>query len=110
MKFLSSEWLKAAGDDLLAIEMVSRNSGLTHISAFHAQQSVEKCLKAVLEEKSIEVPKIHSLVRLSELVSGVIGLELNKDTLKTLDELYIEARYPGELGLLPNGKPTMDEA
>ncbi len=27
-----------------------------------------------------------------------------------LDQLYIDARYPGELGLLPNGKPTPDEA
>jgi len=24
--------------------------------------------------------------------------------------MYIEARYPGDLGLLPQGKPTLDEA
>ena len=27
-----------------------------------------------------------------------------------LDDLYIEARYPGELGLLPSGKPTLADA
>jgi hypothetical protein len=27
-----------------------------------------------------------------------------------LDQLYIDARYPGELGLLPFGKPTIKES
>ncbi|MFW6122577.1 MAG: hypothetical protein ACOC80_16980 [Petrotogales bacterium] len=27
-----------------------------------------------------------------------------------LDQLYIEARYPGNLGLLPHGKPNIKEA
>ncbi len=27
-----------------------------------------------------------------------------------LDDLYIESRYPSELGLLPSGKPTPAEA
>ena len=31
-------------------------------------------------------------------------------TLKILDSLYIDARYPGELGLLPYGKPTLEDA
>lgn len=30
--------------------------------------------------------------------------------LDRLDAVYIEARYPGELGLLPYGKPTQAEA
>jgi len=33
-----------------------------------------------------------------------------EDWLERLDDLYIEARYPGELGLLPNGKPSIDDA
>jgi len=27
-----------------------------------------------------------------------------------LDDLYIESRYPGYLGLLPNGKPSLEDA
>jgi len=27
-----------------------------------------------------------------------------------LDQLYIESRYPGDLGLLPNGKPSKEDA
>jgi hypothetical protein len=28
---------------------------------------------------------------------------------KMLDSLYIEARYPGDMGLLPDGKPSLDD-
>jgi len=30
--------------------------------------------------------------------------------LTDLDDLYIHARYPGELGLLPSGRPSPDDA
>ena len=30
--------------------------------------------------------------------------------LQQINDLYIDARYPGELGLLPGGKPTMEDA
>jgi hypothetical protein len=43
-------------------------------------------------------------------VRELISLEIDADMLTLLDQLYIDARYPGELGLLPNGKPTVVEA
>ena len=36
--------------------------------------------------------------------------DINSDLLVLLDQLYIDARYPGELGLLPDGKPSISEA
>jgi len=33
-----------------------------------------------------------------------------EDLVDLLDQLYIEARYPGEIGLLPDGKPSPCEA
>ena len=36
--------------------------------------------------------------------------EINTDLFILLDQLYIDARYPGELGLLPDGKPSVSEA
>ena len=36
--------------------------------------------------------------------------EIDTNLLTLLDQLYIDARYPGELGLLPNGKPSAIEA
>ncbi len=110
MRFLASEWIRAAGDDLLAVKKMMEDDGLTHLAAFHAQQCVEKSFKAVLEENLADTPKIHGLLRLYELVSGFVNIDFDKDTMKTLDGLYIDARYPGMMGLLPDGKPDNDEA
>ena len=32
------------------------------------------------------------------------------DLIQLLDTLYIESRYPGDMGLLPYGKPTLKDA
>ncbi|MCD6172184.1 MAG: HEPN domain-containing protein [Sulfurimonas sp.] len=34
----------------------------------------------------------------------------NEDLLEDLNALYIDSRYPGDMGLLPSGKPTQQEA
>jgi len=110
MKKITSEWLKSASDDLLLIEEIMSKSSLTHIAAFHAQQTIEKSLKAVLEEKGIEIPKIHKLKTLFSITK--VALEESDDSLivSLLDSLYIEARYPGEMGLMPDGKPSLDDS
>jgi HEPN domain-containing protein len=110
MKFLSSEWIRAADDDLRTIDEIIKNENLAHICAFHAQQCVEKLLKAILAEYSSEIPKIHSLIRLHELAIQYLSLDFEKDMMKTLDELYIDVRYPGMTGMMPNGKPGIEDA
>ena len=66
-------------------------------------------MKAILEEYEIDYPKIHKLVKLKTLVPVELK-DIDEDMLFILDDLYIESRYPGELGLLPNGKPTLEDA
>lgn len=110
MKKATEEWCKAAKDDLDVIERIVNDDHLSHIVAFHAQQCIEKIFKASLEEFDIEVPKVHSLVSLFGKIENLIEMEVDIQMLQTLDSLYIDARYPGELGLLPNGKPTRVEA
>ena len=78
--------------------------------AFHAQQAVEKSLKACLEEADIAAVKTHSLTRLYGLLEPHLSLSLDQDMLDRLEAVYIESRYPGEMGLLPYGKPTEKEA
>jgi HEPN domain-containing protein len=81
---------------------------LTHIVAFHSQQSIEKSLKALLEYQNKSVPKIH---KITKLISNLDGLILyDKELVKLLDSLYIESRYTGDMGLLPYGKSTLDDA
>jgi len=104
------EWLKSAGADLRTIEWILGDEALTHVVAFHAQQCVEKSLKALLEFLDRPVPKDHSTIRLYGLIAEVPGMALDRDMLTDLDDLYINARYPGELGLLPYGRPSPEDA
>ena len=110
MKEVSRDWLKAATDDLETIAKIIDHEHLTNIVAFHAQQAVEKSLKAVIEEYGLEITKIHSLARLVEITRPYLSMALDDTLVETLDRLYIDARYPGELGLLPSGKPSRNDA
>ena len=109
MKTLTEDWLAAAKDDLAVIEKIIDEDHLSHMVAFHSQQCIEKVFKAILEECSIEIPKIHKLMTLYGTVEGFIK-DIDMTLLKTLDELYIDARYPSDLGLLPHGKPSKTDA
>ena len=100
--------MKASEDDLLAAKSLAAQSRLTHISAFHCQQCIEKCFKAIVEERGLKFIKTHDLLRLEEYVDFSLDRE-NHSMLEVINEGYIDARYPGDFGLFPEGKPTIDE-
>ena len=110
MRKATLEWLKSAEMDIENIAQIVHLEHLTPIVAFHAQQCVEKCLKAILEEHSQKVPKDHSTLRLYGLAKEFVAADVDTGVLTDLDDLYIESRYPGDLGLLPTGKPSLAEA
>jgi HEPN domain-containing protein len=110
VKEISNEWLKSAKSDLDTIEAILDNQSLTQIVAFHAQQCIEKCLKAIIEEHELPAGKIHNLITLKSIVSKVINFDFDEDLLGLLNTLYVDSRYPGDLGLMPNGKPTLKDA
>ncbi len=110
MKVTTQDWLNYAETDLIACEKMLDDVFLTNIVAFHTQQTVEKCFKAILEEKDQKVPRIHNLMRLYDEISGLINFPIDEDMLEMVDEIYIETRYPGVLGMLPNGKPSLKHA
>jgi HEPN domain-containing protein len=110
MKQLTREWLNAAADDLLTIENLLDNPILTNIVAFHSQQAIEKSFKAIIEEFGITFIKTHNLQSLLMKIEEVLPFTVNELIISELDRLYIDARYPGDLGLMPHGKPTLDEA
>ena len=105
---MPKEWLKASYIDLRNIEHIIDDEYLTGVVSFHSQQAIEKSFKALIVYKDIKVPKQHDLLKLSHILSN--ELQVDEDTLDTLNELYIDSRYPSEMGLLPNGKPTLEEA
>lgn len=110
MKKMTNDWLTSAESDLLLIGKIISTEELTHLAAFHAQQAVEKTFKAIVEEFDLGMKKTHSLEVLYHKVKEKHPLEFDPDTLILLDQLYIDARYPGEMGLLPEGKPNLKEA
>jgi len=106
MKLVTEEWLDRAGDDLDVAKEIMPVEHLTNMVAFHCQQAVEKTLKAIIEELEIAFVKTHNLERLV----GIVKQKMDIDIVKRLDEVYISTRYPGDLGLLPSGKPSVEDA
>lgn len=110
MKKIVEDWLISAEGDLLLIENIVTIENLTHLSAFHAQQAIEKSFKAIVEEFELGFIKTHSLETLYNQVRHIYSSRIELDSLILLDQLYIDSRYPGEMGLLQDGKPTVAES
>ena len=102
------EWLKVANDDLSNITYIIEVEHLTNIVAFHSHQAIEKSLKALMEYKEISFIKTHNLEKLYKKIEAII--EIDYEQLELINELYIDSRYPGDMGLLPHGKPAIDDA
>ena len=109
MKQLTREWLNAAEDDLITIENLLDNPILTNIIAFHSQQAIEKSIKAIIEEFGVTFERTHNLQTLLIKIEEIIQISCNELIISELDRLYIDARYPGDMGLMPYGKPTPEE-
>ena len=109
-KELSKAWLLSALADLKTMEHLLEDEFLAHVVAFHGQQCVEKSFKAILENAHKRVPKDHSTLRLYGLIKSHVNLDIDIEILTDFDDLYLNARYPGEFGLLPHGAPSREEA
>ena len=109
MKKTTKDWFLVAEDDLLSAKKLLSEVRLTNIVAFHCQQCIEKTFKGIFEEQNLPSIKSHDLLRLRN-IAGVQLSEQEIILLATINEVYIDARYPADLGLMPNGKPTINEA
>lgn len=87
--------LAAAHQDQLAAQLLSANAAMGDgVVGFHAQQAVEKALKAVLSANMIEFRRTHDLLVLLDLLEDH-GIAPPPDAV-WLDELNpyaVEARY-----------------
>jgi len=110
MKPQAKAWVNAAKDDITVVEEIIGNSVLTHMVAFHCEQAVEKLLKACLENSGTRVPKTHNLEVLVDQVKKHYKFIFDYDIIIQLNDLYIDSRYPSDVGLLPSGKPTQENA
>ncbi len=98
MKPLTDEWVaKAEGDLHTALrELRARKNPNYDAACFHAQQCVEKYLKARLIEEQIAFPKTHDLTRLLKLLEPVEPFWIAyQEQLRLLNDYGVEYRYPG---------------
>ncbi len=94
MSELRDEWVRKAEEDA-AVAGWAAGAGHCDAACVHAQQAVEKYLKALLVAESKDFPKSHALRTLFEL-TGMPEAEGDLDELRWLTRVAGEVRYPGE--------------
>ena len=105
MKKRIEQWFQFAKIDIESAEVLNEKDRLTQAAAFHCQQAVEKILKGAIESFDKTVPRIHDLIRLLNIVKNETDIEIDSKMLKQINEVYIDARYPSDVGLIPKGIP-----
>lgn len=99
-KELVSEWIRKAEEDWQVLDRLAAgdSAGIAGPLAFHAQQCIEKYLKALLLQVGVEPPRTHSLEVLTDLLSGpgIAGAETWRDRCGRLSPYAVAFRYPGD--------------
>jgi len=87
-------WIDLSKEDI-DVAQVLLDGGKLMYSGFMCHLSVEKALKAKIEQSGNTPQKIHNLIRLAEL-GGVLDLMSDEQImlLNMLNPLQIETRYP----------------
>lgn len=96
---IAQEWLNRALDDLrVARHTLTLKPDCPYaIVCFHAQQAVEKSLKAILTRLGRQFPKTHDLTELVPLLPDSLREQLTEIEFNRLNPYAVEARYPGDL-------------
>lgn len=111
MSALVEEWIaKAEGDCATALrEYRARKAPNYDAACFHAQQRIEKYLKAVLQQHEIPFRKIHDLEILLQACLGMFPLwQAMQDDMELLTQYAIHFRYPGESADKAEAKLAVD--
>jgi HEPN domain-containing protein len=78
-------------------------------ACFHAQQCVEKLMKAVLISRQVLAPKTHDLIALSTLLQDIISnWSWSEDELMLLSRCSTMYRYPGESATHEDAAQSLD--
>ena len=90
------EWLKYAKADLLVAEIDYYEDILLSLRCFHAQQAVEKAIKAVLIALKTKFPKTHVIGELIDLLPKSIIFPPALEGVSKLSIYAVNSRYPGD--------------
>lgn len=98
MNPLTREWVEKAEGDFETAQREIRVRVAPNYDAvcFHAQQTAEKYLKAVLQESSSPIPRTHILADLLALCLKIdSSFHLLQSDLNVLEGYAVQFRYPG---------------
>jgi len=98
MNELTREWVEIAENDYLSANdlLYAGEFPLADSACFHCQQSVEKYIKAYLQENMIRFERIHNLAALLELcLQKDSDFSQIEDALGDLENYSVAVRYPG---------------
>ncbi len=89
------DWLNHAKSDLTLAQSKQPSAVFLETLCFHAQQAVEKSLKALLVHYKIAFPKTHNIGTLIELLPETILVPKDVQDSTILTDYAVSARYPG---------------
>ena len=97
------EWVQKAENDLTAAAQILKlgKHCPTDTVCFHAQQCVEKYVKAVLINHERDFPKTHNLRVLLALLPASAWPDLTPEEQHLLSSYATVTRYPGDYGAIP---------
>ena len=99
MKQLTEEWISKAEGDYHTMLRESRAEHFPNFDAvcFHAQQCVEKYLKARMCEAEVRIGRSHDLVAILEMAMDIEpSWRQFKEDMAYLSQFSVVFRYPGE--------------
>ena len=91
---LAHGWLEKARSDLYATERLLDGNGLYDAACFHAQQAIEKAMKALLALSGQPIPRTHDLDELQRNCNFVQPIpELQSLDLSEATDYAVQLRY-----------------
>lgn len=91
---LTRGWLAKAESDLVSAKKLFDGDGPFDTACFHAQQAIEKLLKAFLAYHGQPIPKTHDLQDLQQACLEIVPIDdLQKIDLTEITDYAVEIRY-----------------
>lgn len=109
MRKEAEAWRAIAEEELQSAEYLAEKK-LFRMVCYHAQQSVEKSLKALLVDREIDIPRTHNVLDLLAALRTLnVHMDLSEEDAVFLNSVY-RSRYPAGLGMMPGGEPSAGDA
>ena len=103
------DWIYFADNDIDSAKIQMEGNGSTGHVAVCCQQAIEKYFKGHLIKSGWELSRTHNLLQLHREIENIQSWNLDKNLLKDLNGVYIDDRYPGSFGTMPDGLMPSEE-